>query len=63
MQREAPASDEGRIRYVYALALGRLPTKVEMDLGMQMVASGSGSQAWERYCQLILCTNEFLYVE
>jgi hypothetical protein len=64
--REAPANTEARIRSLYALTLGRPPTRAEMELGVQLLAPGVGSigpDPWERYCLLILCTNEFLYVD
>jgi Protein of unknown function (DUF1553) len=62
---EGPASAEGRIRRLYALALGRLPTPVETDVGLQFLVrgAGGGSDPWDRYCLLVLSTNEFLYVD
>jgi hypothetical protein len=64
--REAPANSEGRIRYLYTLALSRSPTKEEIDLWMQrltQVSKPGDSSALERYCHLVLCTNEFMYVD
>jgi hypothetical protein len=64
--REAPANTEGRIRYLYALALGRPPTKAEIDLGTQRLrpaAVPGGPDPLERYCLLVLCTNEFVYID
>jgi hypothetical protein len=64
--REAPANSEGRIHYLYALALGRPPTKAEIDLGTQRLRPAvvpGGPDPLERYCLLVLCTNEFLYVD
>ncbi len=64
--KEAPTNDEGRIRYLYALALGRLPTKAEIELGvkrLQVAAGPGGPDSLERYCLLVLCTNEFLYID
>ena len=59
--KEAPTTTEGRIGHLYALTLGRPPTKAETDLGTKLLVGGADSL--ERYCLLILCTNEFLYVE
>ena len=39
------------------------PVKAELELGTKLVAEATGPDPWERYCLLILCTNEFLYVE
>ena len=60
--REAPADAEHRIRHLYSLALGRPPTKAEIELGTELLPQ-AGSDPWERYCLLILCTNEFLYFD
>jgi hypothetical protein len=62
--REAPAENDARIRYLYRLAFGRPPTQKETDLGLQLLLSPSGGvDAWQRYCLLILSTNEFVYVD
>jgi hypothetical protein len=61
--REAAKDDEARIRRLYALAFGRPPTRAELDLGAQILAPGAGPHPWDRYCHLILCTNEFVYLD
>jgi hypothetical protein len=64
--REAPAGAEARIRRLYALALGRPPTPAELELGRRLLAPAGdhpGIDPWERYCHLILCTNEFVYLD
>lgn len=64
--REAPANTEARICHLYTLALGRPPTKAETDLGVQELApaiGANGPDVLERYCLLVLCTNEFLYID
>ncbi|MDB5310187.1 MAG: hypothetical protein JWO38_4389 [Gemmataceae bacterium] len=61
--REAPANVEDQIRHLYLLTLGRPPTKAEIELGKELLVPAPGPDPWERYCHLILCTNEFLYVE
>ena len=63
--REAPANTEARIRYLYALALGRRrrrPRSTSVRTCCAPVVPGSPDPL-ERYCQLILCTNEFLYID
>ncbi len=60
---EAPPANEPRINRLYALALGRPPTPRELDLGSRFLASVEGAGGWERYCQLIVCQNEFLYID
>jgi len=61
--REAPADDEARVRRLYQLALGRPPTRVELDLGDRLLAPDGDADPWVRYCHVILCTNEFVYLD
>ncbi len=63
LAREVPGPNQARIEWLYALALGRPPSRIEADLGAQFVATASGIDPWERYCQLIFCQNEFLYTD
>ncbi len=51
-----------RIERLYLVALGRPPTPTESELGNQILATGK-ADAWERYCRLVLCANEFVYVD
>jgi hypothetical protein len=60
--REAPTDDEARIHRLYVLTMGRPPTRTELDLGLRMLSARAGDH-WERYCLVVLCTNEFVYVE
>jgi hypothetical protein len=60
---EAGNDDAARIRRLYALAFGRPPTGSELDLGLQLLTPAAKSLALERYCHLILCSNEFVYVD
>jgi hypothetical protein len=62
VMREAPAGHEARIRHLYSLVLSRPPTQVELALGLQWLAEPGGT-SWERYCHMILCTNEFVYLD
>ncbi len=62
--REVPSGrDEDRISLLYELAFGRAPTPTEIDIGRQLVADPTVKEAWARYCRVILCTNEFVYVD
>ncbi|MFO0918943.1 MAG: PSD1 and planctomycete cytochrome C domain-containing protein [Planctomycetaceae bacterium] len=69
-------TDEGRIELAHQLAFGRAPTSAEMadSLGfLQAYLASSAAQArpeaerrlsaWQGFCQTLLCSNEFLYVE
>ncbi|MBI3860802.1 MAG: DUF1553 domain-containing protein [Planctomycetia bacterium] len=77
--REAPGGDDrARLGKLYEITLGRPPVEAELDVGLQFLALDAGtrqtaagppnressvSEGWIRYCQLILCTNEFMYVD
>ena len=61
--REASATNpRERIRRLYEITLGRPPVDEEIDVGLKFLGEGK-DEGWVRYCQLILSTNEFLYVD
>jgi hypothetical protein len=43
--------------------LGRPPSADELTLGARLLAKKDDSSAWERYCHLIVCQNEFIYLD
>ncbi len=59
---EATSSEEARIQRLYAIALGRPPTRGEIDVGLRLVTRDGEVNVWERYCQIVLCSNEFIYL-
>jgi hypothetical protein len=63
LAREVPAGGEARIRRLYDLALGRPPTRAELDLGLRLLTPDGDADPRARYCQVILCTNEFVYLD
>ena len=60
---EGPASREARIRWLYALVMGRPPAPAELDIGLELLAAAGDDLSWERYCHLILCQNELIYID
>ncbi len=61
-------SDEQRIVALYRLALQRDPLTAEAELGQQfLAAAASDTEAklnpWQQFAQLVLLTNEFMYVD
>jgi hypothetical protein len=43
---------------------GRPPTEEEMAIGLEFLArQGSANDAWEAYCEILMCANEFIYVD
>jgi hypothetical protein len=76
--REVPyGNDRERIGRLYQIALGRPPTEAEVDVGLQFQGNGtdarrpekapaqaaSATEAWVRYCHLVVCTNELMYID
>jgi hypothetical protein len=56
--------DRFKIDRAYALLFGRPPTPEEISIGLSTLAAAESPQAaWEAYAQVLLCTNEFLYVD
>jgi hypothetical protein len=59
------ADDAGRIRQAFLLLFGRPASAPEVQMGLSFLASASpgGLNRWEQYAQVLLSTNEFLYVD
>ena len=60
--------DAARVQRAYQLAFGREPSAEELQLGLafaggDVTAEGDKVSRWEQYCQALLATNEFLYVD
>ncbi len=64
IKREAASSShEDRMRLLYEITLARVPTSAETEIGLQLLADSSDGDPWIRYCRVILCSNEFIYVD
>jgi hypothetical protein len=63
MDRQAGGDNPARIRRLYATVFGRAPTAAELGIGLRMLRPAQTIDPWIRYCHLLLCTNEFLYVD
>ena len=65
----ATATSRARIDRLYRLLYGRPPTQREVEIGLAALTRWSGGAAattpaaWEQYCQVLLCANEFMYVD
>jgi hypothetical protein len=59
------ASDNptSRIERLYELALGRPPTTAELDVARRFFADSSDTRTFAMFCHMVLCTNEFIYVD
>jgi len=64
VRRENPeGSVEQQIEQLYELVLGRPPVPSEIDVGRHLLGDSADDEAWSRYCLVILCTNELVYVD
>ncbi len=67
--REVPTGDiQQRIKRLYLVVLGRLPSKDEVDIGLQILHDQMGTNLtsadnWPGYCRLVVSTNEFMFVD
>ena len=59
LDKEAGQDDPARIHLAYQLLFGRTPTAEEVLLGEQFLQEEA--EAWTRYTQVLLSSNEFLY--
>ena len=50
--------DRGRIEWLYRRLYDRPATEAEIAIGLRAI-----SRDWEAYCQILLCANEFVYVD
>ncbi len=65
IQSEADASDEARVRRAYQFLFSRNPEKAELNLAMDFLRqpAANGQTRWEQFAQLLLASNEFMYVD
>jgi hypothetical protein len=65
--REGPADDTGKVGRLYVLLFGRPPSEPETRIGLaalrRAVRATGMEKAWEEYCQVLLCANEFIYID
>ncbi len=56
----AVPDSKARLVELYALLFGRAPSEAEITIGLKFTAAPDGG-AWAQYCQILLCSNEFVY--
>jgi hypothetical protein len=62
--REVPsAHDLARIDRIYRIAIGRGPSLDELEIARELLGKQPDAEAWSRYCHVVLCTNEFIYID
>lgn len=58
----APGDSRTRIKTAYLRLFGRSPTTAETRIGLKFLG-GANHRSWTEYCHLLLCSNEFIYVD
>jgi hypothetical protein len=66
--KEAPDDDAKRVQWLYELLYARPAGQQELQLGLSALSQSrtetkDNEAAWEQYCQVLLCANEFVYVD
>jgi hypothetical protein len=60
----ASTNDRARLEYAYILLYGRPPTAEEVHIGLDFLhRAGESERGWVEYGQVLLCANEFSYVD
>ena len=57
--------DEGRIQRAYELVFARKPTAEELRLGIEFLQEPENQKMprWQQYAQILIASNEALYVD
>lgn len=67
LHQEEPNSDEARMERAFMLAYGRLPLAREIEIGLSYLNGeknpGSKLTLWQSYAQVLLGSNEFIYLD
>jgi len=64
LRNEAPSDDKARVQLAYRLLFGRAVSETQMQLALDFVTAGSaGDAGWEEYAQVLLGSNEFLFID
>jgi hypothetical protein len=58
-----PGDLASRLNWLAQSLFQRGPSELEAQLASKAVANPDQSEAWEAFCQALLCTNEFIYVD
>ena len=61
LRSEAPGEATGKVQWLYRVLYGRSATEHELRLASSMLHDGEND--WLDYCHLLLCANEFAYID
>jgi hypothetical protein len=58
-----PGDRDARLHWLYQRLFGVAPAEADRALAARAIAEGTTPQAWELFCQALLCSNQFVYVD
>jgi hypothetical protein len=61
VMKQGPPDDRAKIDWLYRLLYSRPANDRETEIGMAVVREGG--ESWASYCQVLLCANEFVYID
>lgn len=67
LHKEEPDGDQARIQRAFMLAYGRPPGEVEVEIGLAYLSGEADPESkltlWQSYAQVLLGSNEFMYID
>ncbi len=60
---DAPNVETSRIQHAYRLLFSRSPSEEEIGIARQLVGAGSEDASWSDLAHVLLCSNEFIYID
>jgi hypothetical protein len=63
LSRDVPQDETARIDYAYRLLFARSPSEEEIKISRKLLDQSDKTAAWVDLAHLLLCSNEFVYVD
>jgi len=58
-----PGDRSARLAWLFERLYAAAPTEHDRQLAARAVGEGTTAEQWEPFCQVLLCSNEFMYVD
>jgi len=60
---DIPNRTDAKIRHAWRLLFSRLPRAEELTIARELVGDAADQSGWNDFSHVLLCTNEFIYVD
>lgn len=60
---DTPNAETSRIQHAYRLLFSRLPSEEELAIARQLVGPAGADAGWSDLAHVLLCSNEFIYID